>query len=444
MSVTVVIGTQWGDEGKGKVVNALAKKANVVARYQGGPNAGHTVITNGVTHKFHLLPSGITQQDVVNLITDEVKVDPLVLADELNRINYPLFDPLRGGLKISRKAQLILPYHTVQDGYSEERRSGQFGEQAIGTTLRGMGPAQADHRFRNGLNAGDMLAPDFRDKVRRIAELKNLLFQGYYGRDAMDPDEVWVKIEPTIDVLAGLVDDTTQYMRYAISTNQNVLMEGAQGVLLDLNYGTYPFVTSSNPGVGGALNGTGVSWRDVTRVIGVAKMYMTRVGGGPFPTRVEPDMEAYLQERGGEVGTTTGRKRNCGWLDLVLLKYACELNGVTELAITKGDVLDEMHGIPMALGHELYGEVLSWPNIQRLEEVHPVYDHIVALGWKTSTRGLIAATDLPEAYRYCLAVIEAHSRTSVGLVSTGPDDTEMIILRPHKPGECLSKAFCAE
>ncbi len=432
MSVTIVIGLQWGDEGKGKIVNALAKYANVIARYQGGPNAGHTVISDGATYKFHLLPSGILLQDKVNMITDEVKVDPIVLVDELQKIGYPRFDSLRGRLMVSQKAQLILPYHISQDRDSEERKCDQLGEQAIGTTLRGMGPAQADHRLRNGLNAGDMLKPDFKDRVRRTAELKNHLFQGFYQRNQIDPDEVWARVEPTIDIVAGLVGDTTQYMRYAIETGQEVLMEGAQGTLLDINYGTYPFVTSSNPGVGGALNGTGVSWDDITRVIGVAKMYMTRVGGGPFPTRVESDLEAYLQERGGEVGTTTGRKRSCGWLDLVLLGYACKLNGVTELAVTKGDVLDEMHGIPMAVGHRLDRQELTWPDMQRLEEVEPIYDEIMANGWQTETRGMTKAFDLPAAYRDCLSTIGVYSRTSVGLVSTGPRDIDLITLQPHK------------
>jgi adenylosuccinate synthase len=316
MSVTVVVGAQWGDEGKGKLTHLLSRDNDIVLRFQGGANAGHTIKVGDDTYRFRLVPSGILSSGVRCLLCDGVVVNPVSVAEELEELRSR--GALRGQLIISRHAHLVFPYHQLQDAYFEQAKGGS----ALGTTLRGIGPAYADKYFRVGLRAGDMLRPDFEDRVKAAAVRKNVLFTGYYGKPAVDPDQLWAEVSPSVGVLAPLVADTVQLIREAVADRQRILCEGAQGVLLDIDYGTYPYVTSSHPVVGGALVGTGLNWRELTRVIGVAKAYCTRVGAGPFPTEEEGEVGELLRGRGGEFGTNTGSARRCGWLDLPMLRYA--------------------------------------------------------------------------------------------------------------------------
>jgi adenylosuccinate synthase len=349
MSVTVVIGAQWGDEGKGKLAHLLSRDSDYVLRFQGGSNAGHTVKVHGKTYKLKLIPSGILHRYVECIMCDGVVIDPRQLAAEIKDLTE--CDSFRGTLSISRHAHLVLPYHRLQDIYFEEAK----GSNAIGTTRSGIGPAYADKYFRVGLRAGDMLRPDFRDRVKEQAVRKNVLFAGYYDKPVLDPDEVWEQVQPSIEAVAPLVGDTISKVRRAIDEGAGMLCEGAQGTLLDIDYGTYPFVTSSHPISGSALCGTGINWQELDRVIGVTKAYSTRVGAGPFPTEDTGEVGDFMREAGAEYGTVTGRARRCGWLDLPLLVYATRLWGFTVLALTKTDILDSFDEIQVCVAYECVG-----------------------------------------------------------------------------------------
>jgi len=422
MSVTTIIGAQWGDEGKGKLAHLLASDQDYVLRYQGGSNAGHTVISDGQTYKFNLMPSGMLIDGVRCILCDGVVVNPVTLCWEIE--NLRRLGHYRGELSVSRHAHLVLPFHKTQDLYFEEAK----GKAAIGTTKQGIGPAYADKYFRVGLRAGDMLSPDFEERVKSLASRKNVLFGGYYGRDELDPDQVWAEVAPTVEILAPLVTDTIRLVRKAVAANARILMEGAQGTLLDIDYGTYPFVTSSHPISGGALLGTGLSWRDLERVVGVAKAYLTRVGAGPFPTEDQGTAGQTMARTGAEFGTVSGRPRRCGWLDLPLLRYASQLNGFTELAITKTDVLDEFDEIKVCMAYELDGQRLEWPDMDPdvLERCAPIYETLP--GWRVRTSGIRQAQDLPPALVDYLALIARESGTPVKIVSVGADRNATIML----------------
>jgi len=415
MSVTAVIGAQWGDEGKGKLAHILAADNDIILRYQGGSNAGHTVISEGQTYKFKLIPSGVLYENKLALLCDGVVVNVVTLANELTELQQR--GQLKGELKISRHAHLVIPVHCQQDVYFEEAK----GPRAIGTTRRGIGPAYADKYFRVGLRAADMLNGDFGARVRAMTKRKNVLFTGYYGKQEVNPDEIWAQVEPTVAVLAPLVDDTVQLVRNAVKANRPILCEGAQGTLLDIDYGTYPFVTSSHPVSGGALLGTGLSWRDLSRVVGVSKAYTTRVGAGPFPTEERGPEGELMREAGAEYGTVTGRPRRCGWLDLPLLKYAAELSGFTELALTKTDVLDDLDEIKVCVAYERDGQRLDWPDLDphELERSTPVYE--VLPGWRTDTSGIRAVVDLPSRFRDYVGYIEQYLGLPVTVISVGAD-----------------------
>ena len=420
MSVTAVIGAQWGDEGKGKLVHLLSRDYDLILRYQGGSNAGHTVQAGENVYKFKLVPSGILHDGKLCLLCDGVVANVLTLAEEINTLQGN--GGWRGELKISRHAHLVLPFHTQQDEYFEEAK----GKQAIGTTRRGIGPAYADKYFRVGLRGADLLKPDFKDKVKALAARKNVLFGGYYMRDLLDPDQVWAEVEPTVVLLAPLVDDTISLVRQAISGGRSVMCEGAQGTLLDIDYGTYPFVTSSHPVTGGALLGTGVNWRDLSRVIGVTKAYTTRVGAGPFPTEDDGAEGSLMRDAGAEYGTVTGRPRRCGWLDLVLLRYAAQLNGFTELALTKTDVLDSFERIKVCVAYERNGKRLEWPDLDPdvLSECMPVYEELP--GWRLSTSEMKAESELPGALTDYIRYIEKYVGVPVSIVSVGPKDSATV------------------
>lgn len=422
MSVTTIIGAQWGDEGKGKLAHLLASDQDYVLRYQGGSNAGHTVISDGQTYKFNLMPSGMLIDGVRCILCDGVVVNPVTLCWEIE--NLRRLGCYRGELSVSRHAHLVLPFHKAQDLYFEEAK----GKGAIGTTKQGIGPAYADKYFRVGLRAGDMLNPDFESRVKSLASRKNVLFGGYYKREELDPDQVWAEVAPTVEVLAPLVTDTILQMRQAIAANARILMEGAQGTLLDIDYGTYPFVTSSHPVSGGALLGTGLSWRELDRVVGVAKAYLTRVGAGPFPTEDFGPAGQAMAKTGAEFGTVSGRPRRCGWLDLPLLRYASQLNGFTELAITKTDVLDEFEEIKVCMAYELEGQRLEWPDMDPdvLERCVPLYETLP--GWRCSTNGMRHAGDLPSKLKDYLDLIAREAATPVKILSVGADRNATIML----------------
>jgi adenylosuccinate synthase len=415
MSVTAIVGAQWGDEGKGKLVHLLSQHQDYVLRYQGGSNAGHTVKVNGEVFKFKLMPSGILHPGVRCLLGDGVVVNPLTLCEEIAELSSR--GALRGQLIVSGHAHLVLPYHAVQDAYFEEAK----GKDALGTTRRGIGPAYADKHFRVGVRAGDMLRPGFAGRVKASAARKNVLFSGYYGRPAVDPDAVWAEVAPTVEIIAPLVADTIQLMRQALKDGARIMCEGAQGTLLDIDYGTYPYVTSSHPVVGGALLGTGLSWRDIGRVIGVSKAYTTRVGAGPFPTEELGEAGSRMREAGAEYGTVTGRPRRCGWLDLPLLNYATQLNGFTELALTKTDVLDGFAEIKVCVAYERRGTRIAWPDLDPgvLEECTPVYATLP--GWHRPTDGLRREADLPLQLMKYTRFIEEYVATPVRTISVGPD-----------------------
>jgi adenylosuccinate synthase len=422
MAVTAVIGAQWGDEGKGKLVHLLSQQFDYVLRYQGGSNAGHTVQCDGQTYKFQLLPSGILLDGVRCVLCDGVVVNPMTLRDELAVLQQQ--SALRGKLHISRHAHLVMPFHVLQDQYFEEAK----GAGAIGTTRRGIGPAYADKYFRVGLRAGDMLQPDFEDRVKALARRKNVLFAGYYAQPELDPDAVWMQVAPTVDIVAPLVTDTVALVRRAIADDARILLEGAQGTLLDVDYGTYPFVTSSHPISGGALLGTGVSWRDLGKVIGVAKAYTTRVGAGPFPTEDLGEAGVRMGRAGAEFGTVTGRARRCGWLDLCLLRYSVQLNGLTELALTKSDVLDSFAEIKVCTAYDWQGQQLEWPDLDPtvLAQCTPVYQTLP--GWQSDTCHLRAAGEIPPRLRDYIAFIEQQTGVPVKLLSVGPDRDATISL----------------
>jgi adenylosuccinate synthase len=415
MSVTVVVGAQWGDEGKGKLTHLLSEDHAVVLRFQGGANAGHTIQIGDATYKFRLVPSGILRRGTTCLLCDGVAVNPVSLAEELHELRSR--DAMGGRLVISRHAHLVLPYHKLQDSYFEQAKGGG----AIGTTLRGIGPGYADKFFRVGLRAGDMLKPGFEERVKATAVRKNVLFREYYGKPELDPDAVWAEVAPVIDELAPLVADTVKLVRDAVEGGQRVLCEGAQGVLLDIDYGTYPYVTSSHPVVGGALIGTGLNWTELSRVIGVAKAYCTRVGAGPFPTEDEGELGEYLRTRGGEFGTNTGRARRCGWLDLPLLRYSHKLCGFTELALTKVDILDELAEIKVCVAYERGGERYSWPDLdlEALSTAQPVYETLP--GWQTPTTGMRGSDVLPARLRDYIDFISSYVGVPVNMVSVGAE-----------------------
>jgi adenylosuccinate synthase len=415
MAVTAVIGAQWGDEGKGKLVHLLSQQHDYVLRYQGGANAGHTIQFDGQTFKFQLLPSGILLPNLNCVLCDGIALNPVTLCSELESLTRR--NVKRANLFVSRHAHLVLPFHVLQDQYFEEAK----GEAAIGTTRRGIGPAYADKFFRVGIRAGDMLLPDFEDKVKALAQRKNVLFEGYYAKPALDPDAVWAEVKPTVEVVAPLVTDAVALVRRALAEDARIMLEGAQGTLLDIDYGTYPYVTSSHPISAGALLGTGLSWRELGRVIGVAKAYTTRVGAGPFPTEDKADAGQRMGQAGAEFGTVTGRQRRCGWLDLCLLRYSAQLNGFTELALTKSDVLDSFDEIKVCIAYDWRGQRLDWPDLdpQVLQECTPIYETLP--GWACDTSGIRHPSQIPPRLADYISVIEAQTGVRIAVLSVGPD-----------------------
>ena len=423
MSSVVVMGTQWGDEGKGKIVDHLAQQAQVVVRYQGGNNAGHTVVVKGVESKLNLLPSGILYPGKTCIIGNGVVVDPAHLLKEIAGMQERGIDT--SGLKISNRAQVILPYHRLMDEADEESR----GDAKIGTTQKGIGPCYVDKNARIGIRFVDLMDPEeFARRLKINLTAKNRLLTEIFGKEPLDYDKILADYLGYAEKLRPYVTDTIFTLHDAIGRNEKILFEGAQATMLDLDYGTYPYVTSSHPVAGGVCVGAGVGPSAIGKVVGVVKAYTTRVGEGPFVTELHDETGNLIRERGHEYGTTTGRPRRTGWLDTVVVKYACMLSGIDCLAITRLDILDALPTLKICTGYLYKGKPLhEYPaSLKVLDEVEPVYEELP--GWQSDITGIRRYEDLPlNARRYVERLSEC-SGARLGVVSVGPDREQTILL----------------
>jgi adenylosuccinate synthase len=422
MAVVAVVGAQWGDEGKGKVVDVLSTKAHVVVRYQGGSNAGHTIVNHLGTFRLHLVPSGILKSGVTCVIGNGVVVDPELLIEELDNLKKMGVDT--SGLRISERAHIVMPYHALQDRLEEEAR----GEWKIGTTLRGIGPAYADKVAREGIRMVDLLdLPDLRGRLSYLVGQKNLILGQAYGAAPVSVSETYAICERYRERLASYITDTSLLLADAIDDGKNVVLEGAQGTLIDLEFGTYPFVTSSSPTVGAACTGTGIPPRAIDRVYGVFKAYYTRVGSGPFPTELTDATGNLVRERGHEYGTTTGRPRRVGWFDAVLGSYAVRINGFDGCVLNHLDVFDTLERIKVCVAYRLDGvETRRIPaSVNEYARCEPVFEEFD--GWCRDTTAIRRFEDLPyEAQRYVTRVGELLG-CPVSMISLGPHRDQTII-----------------
>jgi adenylosuccinate synthase len=421
----VVIGTQWGDEGKGKVVDLLTENTSAVARFQGGHNAGHTVVIDGKKTVLHLIPSGILRDGVKCLIGNGVVLSPSALLEEMQMLEKNGI-PARDRLFISEASALILPYHIALDQAREKAR----GEAAIGTTGRGIGPAYEDKIARRALRAGDLLhRKRFAAKLGEVLDYHNFVLKHYYKARTLDFQVLLDESMAYAEQFKSMITDVTEMLYQMHAAGENILFEGAQGTLLDVDHGTYPFVTSSNTTAGGAATGTGVGPLNFDYVLGITKAYTTRVGSGPFPTELFDAMGEHLASKGHEFGATTGRPRRCGWFDAVALRRSKQINSLSGLCITKLDVLDGLETIQICTGYESNGETRLTPptGADEFAECRPVYEEIT--GWQNSTLGIRTFDELPEAARKYIKRIEEVTETPVDMVSTGPDREETIVLR---------------
>jgi len=420
----IVVGLQWGDEGKGKIVDFLSKKADVVARFQGGHNAGHTVVINNEKFILHVIPSGILYKGKKCLIGNGVVVDPASLIEEINGLRERGID-ISKNLFLSKNAHVIMPYHMALDRENEKLR----GSKSIGTTGRGIGPAYCDKISRAGIRVADLLQPElFKEKLKANLFHINFLLENLYKATGFQVEEIYSEYMGYAAKLKEYIADTDILINKTISENGNVLFEGAQGTLLDIDHGTYPYVTSSNSIAGGACTGLGVGPTKISGVLGVVKAYTTRVGSGPFPTEIKDSLGEKIREKGGEYGATTGRPRRCGWLDMVILKHSARINGLTGLAITKLDILDGLESIKICTGYKHNGKFhKEFPKeINILQECEPVYEEME--GWSTSTLGMKAFNDLPEAAKAYIRKIESMFGVQVQIISTGQKRDELIQL----------------
>ena len=422
----VVIGMQWGDEGKGAVVDVLADRVNAVVRFQGGHNAGHTLVIDGKKTVLHLIPSGILRDGVSCLIGNGVVVAPDALLREMDTLAARGV-PVEKCLTVSAACPLILSSHVALDLARERAR----GKHAIGTTGRGIGPAYEDKIARRAVRASDLFAPDrLRSKLDELLDLHNFLLERYYAAERVDPAAEFDRLQSHAERIRPLIGDVTENLRQLAAQGGSALFEGAQGAMLDIDLGTYPFVTSSNTTVGGALTGTGVGPAAIDYVLGIVKAYTTRVGAGPFPTELFDETGSHLADVGGEFGSTTGRARRCGWFDAVLLRRAVFTNGLTGLCVTKLDVFDGLAEIKICVGYRLDGRTLERPPLEpeRFQDCEPIYESLP--GWSTPTAGVTEFDALPEAARRYLARLESLLGIPVDIVSTGPG-REAIIVRRH-------------
>jgi len=421
----VIIGSQWGDEGKGKIVDLLTERTAAVVRFQGGHNAGHTVVIDGTKTVLHLIPSGILRDNVLCLIGNGVVVSPSALIEEMTLLENNSI-PARKNLRISEACPLILPFHVELDQARERAR----GKAAIGTTGRGIGPAYEDKVARRALRTGDLLHRErFAANLGEVLDYHNFVLKNYYKSKALDFQKLLDDAMQAAEVLAPLITDVTKILFEIKKQGGDILFEGAQGALLDIDHGTYPFVTSSNTTAGGAATGTGVGPRNFDYVLGITKAYTTRVGSGPFPTELFDEMGEHLSSRGHEFGATTGRRRRCGWFDAVALRRSIQLNSISGMCITKLDVLDGLESIQICTGYRINGELHDTLPVgaDAIARCEPVYEEHE--GWSSSTVGVKDFKKLPDKARAYLKRIEEVTETTIDIVSTGPDRLETIILK---------------
>jgi adenylosuccinate synthase len=433
----IVIGAQWGDEGKGKITDLLSRSADVVVRYQGGVNAGHTIVVKGQTFKLHLIPSGILYPKTDCIIGSGTVIDPQVLITELEQLKKVNIST--DNLFISETAHVTMPYHRMIDKASEERR----GSHKIGTTGRGIGPTYADKSERTGIRMLDLMdSQQLQEQLEWTINYKNIILEKLYNLPPLDPKQVIDEYLGYAERLRPFVVDASLKIYNAIQRRRNILFEGAQGTLLDLDHGTYPYVTSSNPVAGGACVGTGLGPTMIDRVIGVSKAYTTRVGEGPFPTELDGEIGELLCDRGAEFGTTTGRKRRCGWFDAVIGRYAVRINGLDCLAITKLDVLDELEEIEVCVAYEIDGvNCENFPSsAKKFSSCRPIYKTLP--GWKQPTGNCRSWSDLPRQAQDYLKYLEELMEVPIAIVSLGPSRDQTIILEDpiHGPKRTLLHA----
>ena len=420
----VLLGAQWGDEGKGKIVDVLSEKFSVVARYAGGHNAGHTVIIHGRKFVLQLIPCGVLRPGCKGIIGNGVVLDPAAFLNEVRKLREAGL-PIDNQLFVSDRAQVILPYHRMIELAAETAP----GRQPIGTTRRGIGPAYEDKVHRNGLRVADLLNSSLlRTHINNACHEKNTIAHALFGTEPLDPRAMYEEYARLAEQVAPFVADTAVMLNQAIENGEKVMFEGAQGALLDIDHGTYPFVTSSSSTAGGAVTGTGVGPTRIGTVIGVTKAYVTRVGEGPFPTEIDGHSAELLRARGQEYGAVTGRPRRCGWLDLPLLRYSNMINGTEWLVVTKMDVMDQCVDIPVCTAYEIDGKVTDRipADIRGFRSIKPIYTTLK--GWNESTEGITDFDKLPRLAQDYLNFIEKESNARIGMISTGPDRTQTINL----------------
>lgn len=421
MAVDLLLGLQWGDEGKGKIVDVLTSNYNIIARFQGGPNAGHTLVFNGMKHVLHTIPSGIFHEDAVNLVGNGVVIDPVIFKNELDKLAAQDVD-YKKSLVISRKAHLILPTHRLLDAASEASK----GKAKIGSTLKGIGPTYMDKTGRNGIRVGDLELNNWKDKYRALANKHESMVRFYDVDLEYNLEELETEFFEAVKVLKSLkFIDSEEYLHQALRDQKSILAEGAQGSLLDIDFGTYPFVTSSNTTAAGACTGLGIAPTSIGEVFGIFKAYTTRVGSGPFPTELFDENGETMGRVGNEFGATTGRSRRCGWLDLVALRYACQVNGVTQLMMMKADVLSGFKSLKVCTAYNYKGNTIHhFPYNVEPENVTPIYTDFE--GWEEDLTTMNNESTLPNALNAYIDFLEKELQIPIKVVSVGPDRKQTI------------------
>ncbi|WP_261303379.1 adenylosuccinate synthase [Paenibacillus andongensis] len=425
MSTVVVVGTQWGDEGKGKITDFLAESAEVVARYQGGNNAGHTIIISGKKYKLTMIPSGIFYKDKACVIGNGMVINPAALIEEINYIHDNGFTTTN--LNISDRAHVIMPYHLLLDGLEEDRK----GDSKIGTTRKGIGPCYMDKAARNGIRIADLMdAEEFELKLRRIVAEKNVVIEQVYGSKGLDVEPILKEYLEYAEVIRPYVTDTSVVLNEYIDQGRRVLFEGAQGVMLDIDQGTYPYVTSSNPTAGGVCIGSGVGPTKIHNIIGVAKAYTTRVGDGPFPTELDNEIGAWIREKGFEYGTVTGRPRRVGWFDSVVVRHARRVSGITGLSLNSIDVLTGLETVKICTGYMYRGELIEhYPaSLKAISECEAVYEEMP--GWTEDVSGARTLSDLPENARHYVERVSQLTGIPIAIFSVGRNREQTNLVRP--------------
>ena len=422
MSVDVLLGLQWGDEGKGKIVDFLAPKYDLVARFQGGPNAGHTLEFDGIKHVLHQIPSGIFREDKQNIIGNGVVLDPVIFMNEVSQINKKFNISLKDILSISTRAQLISPVHRLLDKVLEENK----GKNKIGSTLKGIGPTYQDKIGRHGLRVGEILSDNFKEKYDKQKSYHNYFLEGHHDNNFSDEEKTFFECINKLKEFK--IVDTEYLINKNVNRKKKVLAEGAQGTLLDIDFGSYPFVTSSNTTTAGACIGLGISPKKIDKVFGIFKAYCTRVGAGPFPTELFDDIGEKIAKNGNEFGSTTGRPRRCGWLDLPALKYSIMLNGVSDLYMMKADVLSGFSEVKVCVGYEYNNEKIDYfPSSIESDSIKPIYKSFK--GWTSKSNHARSLDDLEDNFKKYINFIESEVGVSIKLVSLGPDREETIYMK---------------